>query len=105
MIELSLYALLAVFFLGFPLYLYKHPLWIVLTSSATEMLCIFLIYGSTFLMCTDGQHCGGNWTWIIPTLIAAMNIGIVWPVLAGYAKQAALDQKQAGKSQDKAEAE
>lgn len=98
MIELSFYSLIAVFFLGFPLYLYKHPLWLVLLSSVAEMLCIFLIYASTFVMCAEGQSCGGSWTWIIPALIAVMNIGIVWPILAGYAKQAELDKEQDDKN-------
>ena len=92
MTELLIYSAIALFFLALPLYLYKHPTWVILGSCVVEFLCIALLYGSTFVLCPDKNNCGTAWAaWAIPIMVGAMNIGAIWPILWGYAKQAEKD--------------
>jgi len=103
MSTLVLYSLFALFFLALPLLIYKYPAWIIAASCLAEALCIGLLYGSTFVLCPDPDNCGSAWgAWAIPTMIGIMNIGAIWPILSGYARQA---EKNKDKDRPKTETE
>ncbi len=91
MITPIFYALLATLTLSLALHHYKHSGWIILSGSLAEFVSMLLIYASTFITCSNSESCGGNWGSIIPALFATMNIGIIWPILAAYARQAEKD--------------
>jgi len=92
MSSLILFGLLALVTLALPLAIYKHKLWIIAVGCIAEAVCIGLIYGSTFITCSDKNSCDSDWAaTTIPLLIMAMNLGMIWPILAGYAKQAKKD--------------
>lgn len=81
--------------LALPLFIYKHKLPVIAVGCAAEAFAIALIYSSTFFMCSDKSACGASWAnTAIPLLIMAMNIGMIWPILGGYAKQAEKEAKQ-----------
>jgi len=89
---LIVYSCVTLITLALPLYIYKHKLSIILSSCIAEAVCIGLIYSSTFIFCSDKNACGVSWaSTAIPLLIMAMNIGMIWPILAGYSKQAEKD--------------
>ena len=91
---LLFYTFLSMLTLALPLYIYKHPLVVILGGCVVEALCIFLIYGSTYITCTDPSECGADWVASgVPILFMVMNIGMLWPILAGYAKQAEKDKQ------------
>ena len=95
MIKLVIYSSLTLLSLALPLRIYKHSYPIVLMACVGEALCIALIYSSTFILCSNENSCGASWAiTAIPALMATMNIGIIWPVLAGYAKQAEKDKER-----------
>jgi hypothetical protein len=95
MSTLLIYTFLCILTLALPLYIYKHSLPIILGGCLAEALCILLIYGSTFISCTESS-CATGWAASgIPILFMVMNIGMFWPILAGYAKQAEKDKAKA----------
>lgn len=101
MIILLSYSFFTLISLAIPLMLYKHSRWTVLGACLGELVVILFIYSSTFVLCTDKEACGSAWAArAIPTLIAAMNIGMLWPILAAYAKQDKLKKEQAQKTQE-----
>ncbi len=95
MTTLLIYSFFTLLSLAIPLAIYKHSKWMILGACIAEILVILLIYSSTFVLCQEGEACGNEWAAkIIPILIATMNIGMLWPILAGYAKQDALNKEK-----------
>lgn len=95
MLKLSFYSLFTLLSLALPLSIYGYSRFVILLACLGEMLCIALIYGSIFVLCHDPQSCGSSWAAIaIPLLFLAMNIGMLWPILAAYAKQAEIDNQR-----------
>jgi len=102
MTTLITYSLFALLSLAIPLAIYKHSKWMILGACLAELLVILLIYGSTFVMCPDKNACANEWaSQVIPILFIAMNIGMFWPILAGYSKHDALNkEKEVTKEQE-----
>jgi len=91
-IALSFLALLT---LAVPLYYYKHRLPMILGACGAEAVCIAIVYGSTFILCEGKNHCSANLVGtVIPILVMVMNVGMFWPLIAGYARKAKIDEEQ-----------
>jgi len=101
MLELSIYSFFTLLSLALPLAIYNYSRFIILLACVGELLVIALIYSSTFVLCHDQQDCASSWAGtVIPLLLLAMNIGMIWPILAAYSKQAEKDKQRAPESED-----
>jgi len=102
MLKLSIYSLFTLLSIALPLAIHGYSRIIISLACIGELLCIILIYSSTFVLCSDPQSCGSSWAGsAIPLLMLAMNIGMLWPILAGYAKQAEKDRQRASEITEK----
>ena len=96
MLKLFLYSCFTLLSLALPLSIYGYSRLVILLACLAEMICIALIYASTFVLCHDPQSCDSPWAAsAIPLLFLAMNIGMLWPILAAYARQAEIDKQRA----------
>lgn len=92
--NLLFYGFIALISVAIPLRIHHHKFIPILAACIGEAFCMGLLYASTFIMCSDQNNCGASWAGsAIPLLFIAMNIGMIWPILAGYARQAKKDEE------------
>lgn len=96
MSTVAIYALIPIITIAIPLASYRYSTLIIFGAAIGEAATLLLLYGSTFMTCSaDAAVCGS--TTAIPAVsysLAAMNLGMIWPIIAGYAKREKLEKEK-----------